>query len=197
MDPLRGVRWVSEYSTQIAMGFRAFFRVAQRFASKIACQLSTVKQTALYHVRSIRPSIRGSGDDVPPTGRASNRLYPFSAPLKRLADCSTSLCIPDSNGPIKWSVNDVPSIGRVSDRQHKVSAPLERLFDCSTSLSTAYLNGAVLRSRENVSPIGRVGDGPQPASVSLERPTAASVSVSQVRIAQFTDPGMMCRPSGA
>ncbi len=88
------------------------------------------------------------------------RLHPVNMPLERIANWSTSLGIPDSNGAVVGSGEDVAPIGRVSNGQHLVSVPLQRIADWSTSLGIPDSNGAVVRSGDDVAPIGRVSNGP-------------------------------------
>ncbi len=81
-------------------------------------------------------------------------------PLERIADWSTSLGIPDSNGVVGGSRDDMAPIGRVSNRAHQPIVPLERIADCSTSLGIPDSNGAVVGPGDDVLPIGRVSNGP-------------------------------------
>ena len=50
-------------------------------------------------------------------------------PFERIADQSTSLGIPGSNGAVVGSRDDVAPVGRASDGPHPVSMPLERIAD--------------------------------------------------------------------
>jgi len=50
-------------------------------------------------------------------------------PLERIANRSTSLGIPDSNGGVGGSGDDVLPVGRVSNGPHSASMPHERVAD--------------------------------------------------------------------
>ena len=60
-------------------------------------------------------AVIGSGDDVLPVRRVSNRPYPVGMPLEGIADGSTSLGIPDSNCAVGGSGDDVLSIRRIAN----------------------------------------------------------------------------------
>src|SRR5258706_10938378 len=62
----------------------------------------------------------GSGDDVPPIGRVSNRIHPPSMPRKRLANYSTGLGIPDSNCVVVGSRHNPGPIRRIT---HALDVP--------------------------------------------------------------------------
>src|SRR5258706_14313936 len=87
----------------------------------------------------------------------------------RVASCSMSLSIPDSNGAIEGSGDDVLPLGRVSNGQHPISVPMEGIADWSTSLGIPDSNGTVETSGDDVTPIGRVSNGPYRVSGGLER----------------------------
>ena len=54
-------------------------------------------------------------NDMLPVRRVSSRPHCVSMPLERLADSSTSLGIPDSNGAVGRSGDDALPVGRVSN----------------------------------------------------------------------------------
>ncbi len=86
-----------------------------------------------------------------------------------MADWSTSLGIPDSNGAVGGSGDDAAPIGRASYGHHRDSVPLKRVANWSTSLGIPDSNGTICRSGDDVLPIGRVSNGHHPGSVPLER----------------------------
>src|SRR5258706_3910174 len=99
-------------------------------------------------------------------GRAGNRPR-RGRMIKRSADCSTSLRVPDSNGVVAGSGDDVAPIGRASNGPHHARMPLERIADCSTSLRIPDSNGAVVGSGDDVPTIGGATNGLQPLTMLL------------------------------
>jgi hypothetical protein len=87
-------------------------------------------------------------------GRVSDRSRKI--PLEGLADRSTSLGIPNSNGAVIGSRDDVLAIGRVSNREsHIISVPLDQLANRSTSLGVPDPNSAVVGSGDDILAFGR------------------------------------------
>src|SRR5258706_14899628 len=87
-------------------------------------------------------------------------------PLERIADCSSSLRIPDSNAAVGGSGYDVAPIGRISNRIHPLCMPHNRFANYSTGLSIPNSNRIVIGSRDNTGPIRRVTHAPDGPSVS-------------------------------
>src|SRR5258706_384296 len=77
-------------------------------------------------------------------------------PLQGLANCSTSIGIPNPNRPVIGSRDDVPPIGRVGDGRHRIGVPLDGLTHYNTSLSIPNPNGSVTGSGNDLPPIGGI-----------------------------------------
>src|SRR5258706_13495198 len=76
--------------------------------------------------------------------RVSNRLDREGMPLERIADCGTSLGIPDSNGVIVGFGGAAGRIGRESTGGDPSIKQLERIADCGTSLGIPDSNGVIV-----------------------------------------------------
>src|SRR5258706_238691 len=101
------------------------------------------RRRATPHLTHSRMSTRLVNPDHPSRHYLLSTLTIYIHPMSRVADCGTSLGIPDSNGVITGSGDDVVPIGGVGNGPHPVSVPLERTADCSTSLGIPDSNGVI------------------------------------------------------